>query len=42
VIGADGSSSQLRAALGIELPLAPYPAGYFIIDFERPRDWRRR
>ncbi|HEY5452789.1 MAG TPA: NAD(P)/FAD-dependent oxidoreductase [Polyangia bacterium] len=39
VIGADGSSSQLRAALGIELPLAPYPAGYFIIDFERPRDW---
>jgi 2-polyprenyl-6-methoxyphenol hydroxylase-like FAD-dependent oxidoreductase len=39
VIGADGSSSQLRAALGIELALAPYPAGYFIIDFERPRDW---
>jgi 2-octaprenyl-3-methyl-6-methoxy-1,4-benzoquinol hydroxylase len=39
VIGADGSSSQLRVALGIDLPLAPYPAGYFIIDFERPRDW---
>jgi 2-polyprenyl-6-methoxyphenol hydroxylase-like FAD-dependent oxidoreductase len=36
VIGADGSASQLRAALGIELPLAPYAAGYFIIDFERP------
>ena len=39
VIGADGSSSQVREALGIELPLAPYPAGYFIIDFERPHDF---
>ena len=39
VIGADGSSSQVREALGIELALAPYPAGYFIIDFERPRDF---
>ena len=39
VIGADGSSSQLRAALGIDLPLAAYAAGYFIIDFERPRDY---
>jgi 2-polyprenyl-6-methoxyphenol hydroxylase-like FAD-dependent oxidoreductase len=39
VIGADGSSSQVREALGIELPLAPYPAGYFIIDFERPDDF---
>ena len=39
VIGADGSSSQVREALGVELPLAPYPAGYFIIDFERPRDF---
>jgi 2-polyprenyl-6-methoxyphenol hydroxylase-like FAD-dependent oxidoreductase len=39
VIGADGSSSQLRAALGIDLPLAPYAAGYFIVDFERPRDY---
>ena len=42
VIGADGSSSQLRAALGIDLALAPYAAGYFIIDFERPRDYRTR
>jgi len=40
VIGADGSSSQVRDALGIELALAPYPAGYFIIDFERPRDFQ--
>jgi 2-polyprenyl-6-methoxyphenol hydroxylase-like FAD-dependent oxidoreductase len=39
VIGADGSSSQVRQALGIELELAPYPAGYFIIDFERPNDF---
>jgi 2-polyprenyl-6-methoxyphenol hydroxylase-like FAD-dependent oxidoreductase len=39
VIGADGSSSQVREALGIELPLAAYAAGYFIIDFERPRDY---
>jgi len=39
VIGADGSSSQVREALGIALPLSPYPAGYFIIDFERPRDF---
>ena len=39
VIGADGSSSQVREALGVELPLAPYPAGYFIIDFERPHDF---
>jgi 3-(3-hydroxy-phenyl)propionate hydroxylase len=39
VIGADGSSSQVREALGIDLALAPYPAGYFIIDFERPRDF---
>jgi 2-polyprenyl-6-methoxyphenol hydroxylase-like FAD-dependent oxidoreductase len=39
VIGADGSSSQVREALGIEQVLAPYPAGYFIIDFERPPDF---
>jgi 2-polyprenyl-6-methoxyphenol hydroxylase-like FAD-dependent oxidoreductase len=39
VIGADGSSSQVREALGIDLPLASYPAGYFIIDFERPHDF---
>jgi 2-polyprenyl-6-methoxyphenol hydroxylase-like FAD-dependent oxidoreductase len=39
VIGADGSSSVVRAALGIELPLSDYAAGYFIIDFERPHDW---
>ena len=39
VIGADGSSSQLRTALGIDFVLAPYAAGYFIIDFERPRDY---
>jgi 2-polyprenyl-6-methoxyphenol hydroxylase-like FAD-dependent oxidoreductase len=39
VIGADGSSSQVREALGIQLALAPYPAGYFIIDFERPSDF---
>jgi 2-polyprenyl-6-methoxyphenol hydroxylase-like FAD-dependent oxidoreductase len=36
VVGADGSSSVVRQRLGIELPLSPYPAGYFIIDFERP------
>ena len=36
VIGCDGASSQVREALGVELALAPYPAGYFIIDFERP------
>jgi 2-polyprenyl-6-methoxyphenol hydroxylase-like FAD-dependent oxidoreductase len=29
----------VREALGIELALAPYPAGYFIIDFERPPDF---
>lgn len=39
VIGADGSSSQVREALGIEQVLAPYPAGYFIIDFERPPEF---
>jgi 2-polyprenyl-6-methoxyphenol hydroxylase-like FAD-dependent oxidoreductase len=39
VIGADGASSQVREGLGIELALAPYPAGYFIIDFERPPDF---
>jgi len=39
VIGADGSSSQVRETLGVELPLAPYRAGYFIIDFERPHDF---
>jgi len=39
VIGADGSSSQVREALGIEQVLAPYPAGYFIIDFERPSEF---
>jgi 2-polyprenyl-6-methoxyphenol hydroxylase-like FAD-dependent oxidoreductase len=39
VIGADGSSSQVRAALGIELALSDYAAGYFIIDFERPPGW---
>jgi 2-polyprenyl-6-methoxyphenol hydroxylase-like FAD-dependent oxidoreductase len=39
VIGADGSSSAVREALGIEQVLAPYPAGYFIIDFERPPEF---
>jgi 2-polyprenyl-6-methoxyphenol hydroxylase-like FAD-dependent oxidoreductase len=39
VVGADGSSSVVREALGIQLALTSYPAGYFIIDFERPRDF---
>jgi 2-polyprenyl-6-methoxyphenol hydroxylase-like FAD-dependent oxidoreductase len=36
VVGADGSSSMVRQRLGIDFVPTPYPAGYFIIDFERP------
>jgi 2-polyprenyl-6-methoxyphenol hydroxylase-like FAD-dependent oxidoreductase len=36
VIGADGASSIVRQRLSIPLPLRPYAAGYYIIDFERP------
>jgi 2-polyprenyl-6-methoxyphenol hydroxylase-like FAD-dependent oxidoreductase len=36
VVGADGASSTLRAALGIPLDRAPYDHGFFIVDVDRP------
>lgn len=36
VVGADGAASTVRAALGIELPRAPYDHALFIIDVDRP------
>jgi 2-polyprenyl-6-methoxyphenol hydroxylase-like FAD-dependent oxidoreductase len=39
VIGADGSSSVVRHRLGIGFTSRAYPAGYYIIDFERPADY---
>lgn len=36
VVGADGSSSMLRGALGIALDAVPYDHGFFIIDVDRP------
>ncbi len=36
VVGADGASSAVRAALGIELPRLPYDHALFILDVDRP------
>ena len=36
VVGADGASSKLRAALGIPLDCAPYDHSFFIVDVDRP------
>jgi 2-polyprenyl-6-methoxyphenol hydroxylase-like FAD-dependent oxidoreductase len=36
VIGADGSSSTVRGALGIPLPCRPYDHGFYIVDVDRP------
>ncbi len=36
VVGADGASSSVRAALGIELPRKPYEHSLFILDVDRP------
>jgi 2-polyprenyl-6-methoxyphenol hydroxylase-like FAD-dependent oxidoreductase len=36
VVGADGSSSFVRDALGLELESLPYDHGFFIIDVDRP------
>jgi len=36
VVGADGASSVVRQKLDIPFAARPYPAGYYIIDFERP------
>ena len=40
VVGADGSSSTIREHLGISFPRAPYNHGFFVIDFERPAQYR--
>src|SRR5262249_37011358 len=40
VIGADGSSSTVRAALGIELPSRPYHHAFYIVDAERPAGYQ--
>jgi 2-polyprenyl-6-methoxyphenol hydroxylase-like FAD-dependent oxidoreductase len=36
VIGADGSASTVRGALGIALPTRPYEHGFYIIEVDRP------
>src|SRR5207253_3281103 len=36
VVGADGSTSTVRAALGIPFPRRPYEHSYFGIEVERP------
>lgn len=40
VVGADGSSSTVRAALGIPLPLAEYDHGFYITEISRPASYR--
>jgi len=40
VVGADGSSSSLREQLGISFPRRPYNHSFFVIEFERPRQYR--
>jgi len=40
VVGADGSSSTIREHLGISFPRAPYDHSFFVIDFERPPQYR--
>jgi 2-polyprenyl-6-methoxyphenol hydroxylase-like FAD-dependent oxidoreductase len=39
VVGADGSSSSVRAALGIPLDCVPYEHSFFIVDVDRPADY---
>jgi 2-octaprenyl-3-methyl-6-methoxy-1,4-benzoquinol hydroxylase len=38
-IGADGSSSMVRAALGVALPSRAYPHAFYIVDVDRPDDY---
>jgi len=40
VVGADGSSSMVREHLGIAFHRHPYNHGFFVIDFERPAQYR--
>jgi 2-polyprenyl-6-methoxyphenol hydroxylase-like FAD-dependent oxidoreductase len=39
VVGADGGSSSVRAALGVTLPTRPYRHAFFIVDVDRPDDY---
>lgn len=36
VVGADGASSTVRAALGVPLPTTDYDHGFYIVDVDRP------
>lgn len=40
LVGADGASSVVRAALGIPLACAPYDHDFFVVDLERPAGYR--
>jgi 2-polyprenyl-6-methoxyphenol hydroxylase-like FAD-dependent oxidoreductase len=40
VVGADGSASPVRAALGLRLPTRAYDHAFFIVDVERPSGYR--
>ena len=39
VVGADGATSTVRAALGIRLPRRPYDHSYFGVEVERPAEY---
>src|SRR5262249_15532157 len=39
VVGSDGGTSMVRAALGIPLPRRPYDHSYFGLEVERPADY---